>query len=141
MLLELGQAAGKQAHGVAGRMAPVVERLLGLELDLGIHLADVALGMLSGMVVELHVRFRVPLGRLRVGEQLLARLLEVVVVELDLAGAEAPFRRPVIDVLAIAPVVAGERNERRRGVSGNRLVRRFPFASHIVCLSEVCLKK
>src|SRR5947207_10942377 len=111
MLFQLGQAAGKQAGGIAGGMTPMVERLLGLKLVLGVLLPDVTLGVLAGMIVELQIRFGVFLRRLGIGEQLFARLLEVIVVELDFSGAKAPLRRPMIDVLAITPVVAGQRDE------------------------------
>jgi hypothetical protein len=111
----------------------MIERLLGLELHLGVFLADLlvldvisaALGLhvfVGRMVVELHVRLGVLLRPVRVGDQLLARLLEVVVVVLDLSGAESPLRRPVIDMFAVAPLVAAECDERRRLVLRDRLV-------------------
>src|SRR5882762_5667796 len=123
MLFELGQPAGKQADRIAGRVAAVIERLLGLKLYLGVLLADVTFGVFAGMIVKLQIRFGVAFGRFGVGEQLLARLLEVIVVELDFAGAKAPLRRPMINVLAIASIVAGERDEGCRFMSRHCFVR------------------
>src|SRR3977135_2548019 len=92
----------------------MIERLLGLHLNLRVALAVGLFLIFSRIVVKFHVRTLVMLGSLGVAQHLRTRLLIVVVVEFNLAGSEPALARPLVDMLLLAAIRGGERNKRNR---------------------------
>ena len=120
-----GQAAGKQADGVAVAEAAAVVRLLGLVAHLGIGLALRLVLVFAGIVVELQRSMAVFARFVRIARHVGVRRHVVVVAQLHLAGAEVPPGAPVLDIF-LAHLVAGlVGDEIDRRQPRHRLVRRF----------------
>ena len=62
------QAARKEAYRVAIAVTPMIQRLFGFELDLGVALADRLVLVFARIVVDLHVGVRIALGGVGVAQ-------------------------------------------------------------------------
>ncbi|MET3891768.1 hypothetical protein ABIE41_002844 [Bosea sp. OAE506] len=111
---ERHQRARMEARRIARRVAPVVLRLLRLGADPGEMLALVALDVAARVVIGLEGLRLVEAG-LGLGRQVRSRLLEIVIPEHDLAGAQPAHRRPMRQVLDMARHPARRRHQRIGG--------------------------
>ena len=101
--LDTGQPAGKHADRIALRIAAAVLCLFGFEPHVGVAVAVGRLHIFSRIVIDFHRALLIGRIRLFAGGQILAGLFEIIVVEFEFAGAEAPLRRPFVKMFLIVP--------------------------------------
>ena len=137
MIGELHQCTGGEAGRLADGVAPLVLRLLGLDLDAGelLALATIEIGT---RIVEDLVGLGARKAVLGTRRQVRGGFLEIVVLQLDLAGPQPTLRRPLRQMLDAPPLGPVRRHERvGAGRSGEgRLCRRGHRIMRVACIRQ-----